>query len=146
MDLSFSEKSVWGSLLGIAIASYLFFPDAINHINEGGQPIGLFGNVIFIVGVLIAVEVVYHTLVGASSDSTGSDERDALISLKADRNAGYALGFGAFWIVGLVMFADLRADTNALETSMVAIYLLLALTASEVVKLTSQLWYYRTGV
>jgi len=146
MDLSFSEKSAWGSLLGIAVASYLFFPGAIAHINEGGEPIGLIGRVIFIIGVLIAVEVVYHTLVAASSDSTESDERDALISLKADRNAGYALGFGAVWIVGLVMLRGTVADTNLPGTQMVAMYILLALTASEAVKLMSQLWYYRTSI
>ncbi len=88
MDLSFSEKSVWGSLLGIGVASYLFFPAAIAHIGVGGQPIGLLGDVIFIAGVLIAVEVVYHTLVAVSSDSTDSDERDMLISLKADQILG----------------------------------------------------------
>lgn len=146
MDASFSEKSVWGSLLGIAIASYLFFPDAIAHINGGGQLTGLFGNVLFIVGVLIAVEIVFHTIAGASSDSTERDERDALISLKADRNAGYALGFGAVWIVGLALFGSMHADTSIPETPMVAIYLLLALTASEGIKLVSQLWYYRNSV
>ena len=146
MDLSFEEKSVWGSLLAIGLSSWLFFPAAFAHVNAGAEPAGLLGRVVFVVGVLIAVEVVYHTIIGASSRAHESDERDALISLRADRNAGFVLGFTLFWIIGLIMFRSMRPDLSPPEAFMIAIYILLALTVSEAAKLVSQIWYYRAGV
>ena len=70
---------------------------------------------------------------------------DALIDLKSERNGGFALGFGLFWLVGFIVIQSVvqaYAVPGAME---IAVYILLALTASEIVKLMSQLWYYRVG-
>jgi len=144
MDVSFQEKSAWGSLLAIAIASWLFFPTAVAHIAAGGQFIDLAYRIVFVIGVIIVIEIVYHAVIAGRSGDSATDERDAQFTLKADRIAGYVLAFGVVWIVGLIMIRSSLTGAPAVpSTIMVSIYLLLALTASEASKLLSQIWFYR---
>jgi len=147
MDLSFEEKSAWGSLLGIGIASWLFFPTAIAHIEADGEPVDLIFRALFVVGVIIAIEIVYHIVTTVTSKDRETDERDAMISLKADRYAGYVLAFGVSWIIGLIILRS-TVPYVPLEQSgiLVAIYLLLAMTVSEAAKFIAQLWFYRVGI
>lgn len=146
MDLSFEEKSAWGSLVAIGIASWLFFPMAIAHIAAGGEPVDLIFRVFFVIGVIIAVEVVYHALTAVTAKHRETDERDAMILLKANSFSGYVLGFGVVWIVGLIMIRSTVSEAETVPSSvMVSIYLLLAITASEASKFISQIWLYRTG-
>lgn len=145
MDLSFEEKSAWGSLLAILVAAWLFFPMAMAHIAAGGEPVDLTFRITFVIGVIIAIEIVYHAVTSATAGERGTDERDAMISLKADRVAGYVLGFGVVWIAGLIMIRSSIPGAPPVPSSvMVSIYLLLAITASEASKLVSQIWIYRT--
>lgn len=150
MDMSFREKSAWGLLLGIVLVSVFYFPAAFRIVAAvpDGAPRATPLIVISVLGVvaLVAIEVVYHAFVASLSRDTGGDERDALIDLKAERNGGFALGFGLVWLVGHILIQSVvqaYAVPGAME---IAIYILLALTASEVVKLISQLWYYRVGI
>jgi len=144
MDLSFEEKSAWGSLLAIAIASWLFFPMAVTHIAAGGELIDLTPRIVFVIGVIIVIEIVYHAVIAGKSRNNDTDERDARFNLKADRIAGYVLAFGVVWIVGTIMIRSSLTGAPAVPSSiMVSIYLLLALTASEASKLLSQIWFYR---
>ena len=146
MDLSFEEKSAWGSLLAIAIASCVFFPVAVVHIDAGGELIDLTYRIVFVIGVIIAIEIVYHVIIAAKSRNQGADERDTQINLKADRVAGYVLAFGVIWIVGLIMTrASMPGAPTQPSIVMVSIYLLLALTVSEASKLSAQIWFYRAG-
>ena len=59
MDISFEEKSAWGSLLALAIASWLFFPMAISHIAAGGEPVDLIFRAFFVIGVIIVLAVAF---------------------------------------------------------------------------------------
>ena len=95
---------------------------------------------------LVIIEIVYHACVAALSGRAESDERDALIDLKAERNAGLALGFGLFWLVGFIVIQSVARAYAVPGAMEIALYILLALTAAEIVKLLSQLWYYRLGV
>lgn len=144
MDLSFEEKSAWGSLLAIAIASWLFFPMAIAHTAAGGELVDLASRIVFVIGVIIVIEIVYHAVIAGKSRNNDTDERDAQFNLKADRIAGYVLAFGVIWIAGMIMIRGSLTGAPAVPSSiMVSIYLLLALTASEASKLLSQIWFYR---
>ena len=96
MEWSLEEKSAWGSLLAVSLSAWLFFPVALSHIAAGAPLVELTGRATLIVVVILIVEVVYHSLVAAVSKDTGKDERDALIGMKADKWAGYVLGFGVF--------------------------------------------------
>ena len=91
MDLSFQEKSAWGSLLAIAVSSGLFYPLAVPHIANGGAFIDIMPRLIFVIGVIIVIEIVYHSIIAARSGVESSDERDKEFNLKADRLSGYVL-------------------------------------------------------
>ena len=153
MDMSFREKSAWGLLLGIVIVSVFYFPAAFRIVADAPDGVPRVGSLIgiSIAGViaLVLIEIIYNAFVAglsASSATDERDERDVLIDLKAERNGGYALGFGLVWLVGFIVMQSVvqaYAVPGAME---IAVYILLALTASEVAKLLSQLWYYRVGV
>lgn len=145
MDWSFEEKSAWGSLIAVALSAWLFFPVALPHLAAGGALAELAGRAIFVVVVIIAVEIFYHSLVGVASRSADSDERDALISMQADKWSGYVLAFGVCWIIGLIVVRDLVAHLEPPSGALISVYLLLALTVSEASKILLQIWYYRTG-
>ena len=149
MDMSFQEKSAWGLLLGIALVSVFYFPAALRivaAVPEGTQSAASLIT-ISILGVIaiVVIEIVYHGLIASLSTDTGRDERDALINLKAERNGGFALGFGLFWLVGHIVIQSVVQAYAVPEAMEIVVYILIALTASEVVKLMSQLWYYRVG-
>lgn len=147
MDLPFEEKSAWGSLLGIGIASWLFFPTAIAHIEAGGEPVDLIFRALFVVGVIIAVEIVYHMVTTVTSKDRETDERDAMISLKADRYAGYVLAVGVSWVIGHIILRSTVPYVPVEQPGiLLAIYLSLAMTASEATKFIAQIWFYRVGV
>lgn len=147
MDLPFEEKSAWGSLLGIGIASWLFFPTAIAHIEAGGEPVDLIFRALFVVGVIIAVEIVYHIVTTVTSKDRETDERDAMISLKADRYAGYVLAVGVSWVIGHIILRSTVPYVPVEQSGiLLAIYLSLAMTASEATKFIAQIWFYRVGV
>ena len=153
MDMSFREKSAWGLLLGIVIVSVFYFPAAfriVANAPDGALRVGPL-IAISIVGVvaLVVIEVIYHAFVAGLSGSRETDqrdERDALIDLKAERNGGFALGFGLVWLVGFIVTQSVTRAYAVPGAMEIAVYILLALTASEVAKLLSQLWYYRVGL
>lgn len=145
MDMSFEEKSAWGSLLALAVASWLFFPMAISHITAGGEPVDLVFRAFFVIGVIIVIEIVYHAVAAMSARNHESDERDAMINLKAERVSGYVLGFGVVWIAGAAFLQNTVSGAPAAPSStMMSIYLFLALTVSEASKRLLQIWFYRS--
>ena len=95
-------------------------------------------------------EAIYHTIIAAAG-GTRSDERDAHIKMRAERNAAFVLWTGLFWLVGYIL-ATSAADAitssvfGALEPLSpleIVVWILFALTVSELAKLASQVWYYR---
>jgi hypothetical protein len=145
MDMSFKEKSAWGSLLALAVASGLFFPMAISHVAAGGEPVDLIFRVFFVIGVIIVIEIVYHAVASVSAKNRETDERDVMINMKADRISGYVLGFGVVWIAGAAFIQSAVPWAPAAPSStMMSIYLFLALTVSEASKCLLQIWFYRS--
>ena len=150
MDMSFREKSAWGLLLGIVVVSGFYFPAAFRIVEAtpDGSPRAapLIAISVFGVIALVVIEIVYHAFIAALSRDVDSDERDALIDLKAERNGGFALGFGLFWLVGFIVIQSVVQAYPVPAAMEIAVYILLTLTVSEIVKLMSQLWYSRVGV
>jgi len=145
MDLSFQEKSAWGLLLGIVVVSIFYFPAAFKIVANAPHGAPLIGISIVGVIVLVIIESIYHAVIAVASGDK-SDERDLLIDLKAERNAGFVLGIGLFWLIGFIIAQSIlnaRPVPNPLE---IAVYIILAITVSEVTKLLWQIWYYRSGV
>ncbi len=150
MDKSFREKSAWGILLSVVLVSVFYFRAALRIVagsSEGDASAGPLVT-ISVAGVIaiVVIQIVYHAFVASLSRDTASDERDALIDLKAERNGGLALGIGLFWLVGHIVAQSVLKAYAVPAAMEIVVYILLALTASEVVKLMSQLWYYRVGL
>lgn len=146
MDFSFKEKSAWGLLLGIAAVSFFYFPAAFRAVD--GEPIGsgLIGLSIAGVVALVLIQIIYHGIIAVGSrHELEEDERDRLIDLKAERLGGFALGFGLVWIVARIIATTGIPKLAEPSVLLVAVWLLAALTASEVVKLTAVIFHYRAG-
>jgi hypothetical protein len=145
MDMSFQEKSAWGSLIILALVSYWFYPTALEIAGDGSKPADLYVLMIGCVVVLIIFEVIYHTII-AVAGGTDRDERDRLFVMRAERNAMFVLWTGLFWIVGHILISAATEEVASLGKLEIAVWILFALSASEFAKLASQVWYYRVSV
>lgn len=147
MDFSYQEKSAWGLLLGLVVVSLVYFPAAFAAADVGGEITKLVQLIVGGVIALVVIEVIYHVAIAAGSpqDADRSDERDELINLKAERNSGFVLGFGLFWLVGFIVAQSALQAYPVPEPLAIAVYILLIIAVSEIAKLANQIWYYRTG-
>ena len=144
MDLSFQEKSAWGLLAGIVIVSAFYFPAALRIVDHAGRPLALIALSVVGLVALVVIEVVYHAVIAVAGNDA-SDERDALIELKAERNGGLMLGIVLFVVVGHIVAQHALLDGTGPSPLLIAVYIIAALTFSEVAKLLSQIWHYRVG-
>lgn len=145
MELSFQEKSAWGLLIGISAVSFFYFPAAFeiaSRVSHGAPLIA-----ISVAGViaLIVIEAIYHAIIAVSSNGGETDERDRLFDLKAERNASIVLGIGLFSLVGHIILSNSIEGIVPVGGLTIAVWILFALTMSEIAKLVSQIWFYRFG-
>jgi hypothetical protein len=149
-DMSFQEKSVWGSLIALVACSIYYFARVLEMYSEGGtvDP-GRAGELgISLLVAMIVIEIVYHSVLAGTTGSEESDERDRWIETRASRNAYVALGVGAFAVAGHLFGAShfeshRYADFTA--PFAVANLVLFAMALAELVKYVSQIVYYRIG-
>ena len=122
--MSYREKSIWGTLIGVVLVYgwYFTMPPAA-------------GRLVFTVILLVGIEVIYHIALAIQSRPEAKDERDRSIEAKAYRNAYVALASGVIAPIFL-----------PLPPAMAAQMVLLALVVSEVVKSVTQLYSYRSGI
>lgn len=140
--MSFQEKSAWGSLIAIGLVAYWFFPTAFDVAGRSNNPSDLLVLSIGCIVGLIIIEVIYQSVI-ATTGSAESDERDALINLRAERNSGWVLAIGLFWLVGHIFAASAVEVPEPMGGMLIAVWILFTLTVSEFSKLSSQVWYYR---
>ncbi len=145
MDMTFREKSAWGLLVGIGLVSIFYFPaafDIADSVPHGAPLIA-----ISIVGVvaLVVIEAIYHACIAIphGHEAGEEDERDQLIDLKAERISSYALGVGLFWLVGQIIASHSSERLEPMSALTIGVWILFALTASEIAKLIAQIVYYR---
>ena len=144
MNMSFSEKSAWGLLIGLVVMSWWYFPRAFVVVEASGNPIALGAiSVVCVVGLVI-FEAVYHAVIAASGGDE-TDERDRFIGMKAERNSGFVLGIALFTIVGHIFATTTVPELRAMTPLHIAVWILLAITVSEISKVLWQIWYYRTS-
>ena len=142
MDMTYREKSAWGSLVALGLVSVWYFPRAFGAAEHTDDPAGLFFVSIACIVALIVIEAVYHAVI-AVKGGEATDERDTLIDLKSERIAGYALAVGLFWLVGRIVATTAFSVDEPPGPLLIAVWILFALTASEFVKLLSKVCYYR---
>lgn len=139
MGASFEEKSVWIMLLGLVLTFGLYFLAAGLLLAQGVTAVPAYAP--FLIGavvLLILISIAGHVVVALTARADGADERDRLISWRAEHNASWVLGAGAF--------AAVVALALPVERVWIANGLLLALFLSEVLKHVLQLVYYRRGM
>jgi hypothetical protein len=88
--------------------------------------------------LLVLVLVVGHVAVAIASRPEGRDERDRLISWRAEHNSS--------WVLGAGVLAAIFGLATPIEKVWIANGLLLALFLSEVASYALRLYYYRRGV
>jgi len=143
--MSFSEKSAWGLLIGLVIMSWWYFPRAFAVAQSSDNPIALGAiSVVCVVGLVI-FEAVYHGVIAARGGDE-ADERDRLIDMKAERNAGVILGIALFFLVGRIFATTAVPELGAMTPLLIAVWILLAITVSEISKVLWQIWFYRSGI
>lgn len=142
--MSFSEKSAWGLLIGLVIMSWWYFPRAFAIVDASNDPAALGAISVFCVIGLVIFEAVYHAVIAARGGEE-TDERDQLFNLKAERNAGFVLGIALFTLVGRILATSAVPDLGAMTALVIAVWILFAITVSEISKVLWQIWYYRTS-
>ena len=142
--MNFSEKSAWGLLAGIGVMSWWYFPRAFAVADSSGDPMALGAiSVVCVVG-LILFEVIYHAVI-AGGGGDEADERDRLFDMKAERNAGIVLGVALFLLVGRILAITAVPELGTMTPLVIAVWIILAITISEISKVLWQIWYYRSG-
>ncbi len=144
MNMSFAEKSAWGLLIGLGVMAWWYFPRAFAVVAHTENPMALGAiSVVCVIGLVI-FEAVYHGVIAVhGGDET--DERDRLIDMRAERNAGFVLGIALFALVGRIFATTALPELAPMSPLEIAVWILLALTVSELSKVLWQIWYYRTG-
>lgn len=140
MDASFEEKSTWVTLLGLVAVFGFYFVVAARMLAAGvTEPAPFLPLLIVTIVLLVVVLAVGHTvaaLVGGRPE--GRDERDRLISWRAEHNSG--------WLLGAGVVAAIFALGLPVGRAWVANGLLLALLLSEILAYGLRLYYYRRGM
>ena len=139
MNLSYREKSIWGTLAATLVVYGYYFAS----IFSGAQPSQIngtaVGRLMSAVFVIVVIEVVYHIIIAAASKIEPKDERDILIETKAYRNAYFLLVADLFLLMGILVLIGL---TPFLTVNL----MLLSVVVSEIVKYLTQLFFYRRGI
>jgi hypothetical protein len=158
-DMSFKEKSIWGTLVAVIMVAVLYFWTVVRMLGAGAVDLVTLGKLaVGLTIFFIIVEIVFHSVLALWSPreaEAGEDERDRLIELKGERIGGALLGTGVAFTIGHIALNALigsaprvpPALTELVSSShfVTANMLLFSLTVSEIGKYISQLVYYRRG-
>jgi energy-converting hydrogenase Eha subunit A len=139
MNASFEEKSVWIQLGAMILTLGTYFIVAGRMLASGVTSlvpyVPLFiGAVVLMVMVLI----VGHIVAAVVQRPDDGDERDRLISWRAESNSS--------WVVALGVLAAITGLVLSVENVWIAHLLLLSLVLSELTRYLLQLIYYRRGM
>ena len=170
MDLSYQEMSILGSLLAIVVVYGYYFASVLRDASRPEFGGGNVARLVFTVVAIVVIEIVYHIVLALESKVEPKDERDILIECKAYRNAYFLLTAGACWVITGVILANLMGDAPAANILMMPFLILAKLVResaptrivvtpfltvnlvlffmvlAELVKLLTQLFYYRRGL
>ncbi len=137
---SFRELSALGSLIAIVVAYALYFTRIFGVIANGEVPdrMGVLAYAAVIVGVLVAIEIVYHAVLATRFRNEPMDERDRAIKARSHQYAYGVLIFGAVLVTGHLLFSD--------SGVVAAQFLLLAVVAAETVKYAATFTLYRLSI
>jgi hypothetical protein len=159
-DMSFKEKSIFGTLLLVLWVAAAYFTKVVAMLTAGDVDFVALGKLaVGLIVFFIVVEIVLHAVIAAGSSKEVpeiEDERDRLIELKGERVGGLLLGIGVAFTIGHIAVHGVFGDRTSSYPEIARFFdnspfvtanlLLFWLTVSEVGKYVSQLLYYRRGV
>ena len=137
MDLSFHQKSLWVTFIGLSCGFGFYFATVLKGptVNITPSQVVLFA---VAVAALVLVQIVGHIVIAISDRRPGTDERDRLIALKGTRNGAYVLAAGVF----VALYTALLTPGNFLFANLLLAFWVLA----QLVEIGSQLLLYHRGV
>ena len=139
MNASFEEKSTWVALLALVAVFGVYFAVAARMLSAGVRLILPFVPLFVVaVALLVLVLIAGHVVVAVASRPDGRDERDRLISWRAEHNSS--------WLLAVGVMAGIFGLTLPVARVWIAHGLLMTLFLSEVVNHVLRLYYYRRGV
>ncbi len=139
MSTSFEEKSVWIQLICMVIGLGAYFIRAAIMFSNGVREMPAFAALFMVATVFMVIMLIIgHIIAVIARKPEGRDERDRLISWRAEHNSSWVLAVGVFTAVTCMTFS--------IDNVWTANLLLLSLGLSEVLGLILQLVYYRRGV
>ena len=135
---SFEERSAWIQLLSLLSVLGGYFVVAQQMISRGVTELIAFAPVFAVAVVLMVLVIVAgHVIAALVHHPEGPDERDRLISWRAESQSS--------WLVAAGVVAGITALVFSVPPVWVAHWLLFSLFLSEILKLTLCLTYYRRG-
>ncbi len=139
MNTSFEEKSAWITAIGLVVVFGIYCAVA-GQMLVGGVTEALPFVPVFTLAVvlLVALLVGGHVAVAIASRPDGRDERDRLITWRAEHDSSWLLGAGVIAAVFCLVLP--------IERGWIANGLLAALFLSEIVNYALRLYYYRRGL
>ena len=137
--MSFEEKSVWVQLISMVVLLGSYFVVAMQMIRDGIDALPAFAPLFAVTVVLMVIVIaVGHAVAAIAGRPEGRDERDRLITWRAESNSSWMLASGVILaIAGLVL---------SVANVWIAHLLLLSMFVAEVARFVFQLVYYRRGI
>ena len=136
---SFTERSVWIQLSGLALTLGAYFAVAGSMLLQGVTAMTPF---VILLGVATVVMVIWcgigHAAAAILERPEPADERDRLIEWRSSARSA--------WLLATGVFAAMTALAVGVPGVWVAHLLLVALFATEMLRLSLQLYHYRRGV
>jgi hypothetical protein len=141
--MSFREKSDWLSFGSLCLLALYFFEIARGLLGggRGGGPYYYFTLFWVLVGALVVIQVVTHTVLAMRSPRDAkmpADERERLIHLRATRPAYFVLLVGAFLTIGTMHMG--------FSVWQFAHCILFVIWIAELLRYGMRLFYYRRAV
>ncbi len=135
--MTFREKSAVAQLAAIAVVFGFFGYIGVRHQADAQTLRGTVGILMGITMGMIAVSIVSHIAIALYTRPEKPDERDRIVELRGHRNGYLAMGVGV-WCVLLLTVAQRPYSTLCYA-------ILGAFAVAEIIRLASQLYYYRVG-
>lgn len=146
MNLTYQEKSAWGSLVITAWAFAYYFYSVVQQWLSIGLDAGGGSLLLKVLIVLVAAEAAYHIAIALLSgdDYDASDERDELIKAKSNSWAGWFMSVGVVMTIGYVLTRD--AVGMSVSAMFAAHVLMFFFVLSELARFALQIFFYHRGV
>lgn len=149
-DLTFNEKSAWGTLIALLVLGSLYFSSVVNLWRADSLELpAVFGLGVGFTILLVAVLTTYHILIATLGKPENDDERDRLVKWRAGHISGNVLGVAVMIVVVQIvvggMFERNFDNTVATSPALISIALIAAIWLSTVVELALTIRFYRRG-